>query len=68
MSLIYRVGWVQTLEKYVTKFYVSNWEGRVGSDLNMYDVPLLEFVFFELFPKCNKRITAIKYMTKYDNI
>ena len=32
MSLIQRVGWVQTLEKNVTKFYVTNWEGRVGLD------------------------------------
>ena len=45
MSLIHRVGWVQTLEKNVTKFYVTNWEGSVGSNLNLYDVTI------EVFPK-----------------
>ena len=35
--------------KNVTKFYVTNWEGRVGLDPNMYDVTLLD-LFFELFP------------------
>ena len=44
MSLIHRVGWVWTLEKNVT-----NSEGRVGLDPNMYDVTLFTF-FFEVFP------------------
>ena len=43
MSLILRVGWVWTLEKYVTKFYVTNWEGRVGLKPNMYDVTLFSY-------------------------
>ena len=33
------------MEKNVTKFYVTNWEGRVGSDPNMYDVTLLDLFF-----------------------
>ena len=32
--------------KNVTKFYVTNWEGRVGSDPNMYDVTLFTLFFF----------------------
>ena len=39
-SLILRVGWVWTLEKCITKFYVTNWEGRVGLNPNLYDVTL----------------------------
>ena len=50
MSLILRVGWVLNSEKYVTKFLVTNWEGRVGLDPNMYDVTLLDLFFFEGFP------------------
>ena len=49
MSLILRVGWVWTLEKNVTKSYVTNWEGRMGLDPNMYDVTLFT-LFFEVFP------------------
>ena len=45
MSLIHRVGWVQTLEKNVTKFYVTSWEGRVGLKPNMYDVTLFSPFF-----------------------
>ena len=51
MSLILRVGWVWTLGKYVTKFYVTNWESRVGLNPNMYDVTLFSLFFFEGFPK-----------------
>ena len=51
MSLILRVGWVWTLEKYVTKFYVTNWEGRVSLNPNMYNVTLFGLFFFEGFPK-----------------
>ena len=40
MSLILRVGWVWTLEKYVT-----NWEGRVGLNPNIYDVTLVNLFF-----------------------
>ena len=47
MSLILRVGWVCTLEKYVTKFYVTNWEGRVGLNPNMYDVTLFSLFFLK---------------------
>ena len=50
MSLILRVGWVWTLEKNVTKLYVTNWEGRVGLNPNMYDVTLFSLFFFEGFP------------------
>ena len=32
-----------TLEKYVTKFYFTNWEGRVGLKPNMYDVTLFSY-------------------------
>ena len=42
-------------EKNVTKFYVTNWEGRVGLDLNMYDV-LFWIFFFEVFPKSVKSV------------
>ena len=49
MSLIQRVGWVWDSEKYVTKSYVTNWEGRVGLDPNMYDVTLFSLFFFEGF-------------------
>ena len=57
MSLILRVGWVWTLEKYVIKFYVTNWEGRLGLNPNIYDVTLFSDFFFEGFPKfiCNTR-------------
>ena len=34
MSLILREGWVWALENYVTKFYVTNGEGRVGLNPN----------------------------------
>ena len=37
------------MEKNFTKFYVTNWEGRVGSDPNKNDVTLFT-LFFELFP------------------
>jgi hypothetical protein len=46
MSLILRVGWVWPLEKYVTKFYVTNWEGRVGLNPNMYHVEVVMFTLF----------------------
>ena len=46
MSLILRLGWVMTLEKYVTKFYVTNWEGRVSLNPNMYDVTLFSLFLF----------------------
>ena len=49
MSLILRVGWVWTLEKYVTKFFVTNWEGRVGLNPNMYDVTLFSLFFLKAF-------------------
>ena len=49
------VGWVLNSEKYVTKFYVTNWEVRVGSDPNMYNVTLLDLFFFELFPFRKKK-------------
>ena len=45
MSLIHRVGWVKTLEEYVTKFYVTNWVGRVGLNPNMYYVTLFSLPF-----------------------
>ena len=45
MSLILRVGWVWTLEKYVIKVYVTNWEGMVGLNPNMYNVTLLTLFF-----------------------
>ena len=35
------------MEKYVTKFYVTNLEGRVGLDPNMYDVTLLDLFFLK---------------------
>ena len=47
MSLILRVGWVWTLGKYVTKFYVTNWESRVGLNPNMYDVTLFSLFFLK---------------------
>ena len=47
MSLILRVGWVWTLEKYVTKFYVTNLEGRVGLNPNLYDVTLFSLFFLK---------------------
>ena len=50
MSLILGVGWVWTLEKNVTKLYVTNWEGRVGKNPNMYNVTLFSLFLFELFP------------------
>ena len=31
---------------YVTKFYVTNWEGRVGLDPNMYDVTNFSLFLF----------------------
>ena len=45
MSLILGVGWVWTLEKNVTKFYVTNWEGKVGLDPNIYNVTLFSLFF-----------------------
>ena len=59
MSLILRVGWVCTLEKYVTKFYVTNWEGRMGLNPNMYDVTVFN-LFFEGFPKANLGFMGLK--------
>ena len=58
MSLILRVGWVWTLEKYVIKFYVTNWEGRVGLDPNMYNVTNFSLFFLkssliDIFYNCN---------------
>ena len=61
MSLILRVGWVWTLEKYVTKFYVTNWEGRVGLNPNMYDVTLFSLFFFEGFPNKTVMTFSIVY-------
>ena len=62
MSLILRLGWVWTLEKYVTKFFVTNWEGRVGLDPNMYDVT--NFSLFFLKASLNKRIENIPFLSK----
>ena len=47
MSLILRVGWVWTSEKYVIKFYVTNWEGRSGLNPNIYDVTLFSDFFLK---------------------
>ena len=55
MSLILRVGWVWTVEKYVTKFYVTNWEGRVGLSPNMYDVTLFSLFFLKASLNHNER-------------
>ena len=43
MSLILGVWLVWTSEKYVIKFYVTDWEGRVGLNPNMYNVTLFSF-------------------------
>ena len=32
----------------VSKFNVTNWEGRVGSDPNIYNVTLLDLFFLTL--------------------
>ena len=48
MSLILRVGWVWTLEKYVTKFYVTIWDGRGGLNPNIY--VRCQCFLFEGFP------------------
>ena len=67
MSLILRVGWVWTLEKYVTKFYVTNWEGRVGLNPNMYNVTLFSLFFFEGFPNVQVVSFTISTLHAYFN-
>ena len=42
------------MEKNVTKFYVTNWEGRVDLDPNMYDV-----TNFSLFFKSSLRLIRL---------
>ena len=50
MSLIHRVGWVWALEKNVTRFYVTNWGGRVGLRPNSDNVTNFTLFFIEGFP------------------
>ena len=35
------------LEENITKFYVTNWEGRVGLNPNMYNVTLFSLFFLK---------------------
>ena len=56
------------MDKNVTKFYVTNWEGRVGLDPNMYDVTNFSLFFFEGFPNlCNLLSSSFKWLTDGNN-
>ena len=47
------------MEKNVTKFYVTNWEGRVGLDPNMYDVTNFSLFFLKASLRDNNRLGAV---------
>ena len=51
ISLIHRVGWVQTLGRNVTKFNVTNCGCRVGWDPISDNDTLFTLFYFEVFPK-----------------
>ena len=74
MSLILRVGWVWTSEKYVIKFYVTNWKGRVGLNTKMYNVTLFSLFLLKASLMCKisqysptertKNICPILYLSR----